>query len=320
MFSDMIKAAKIPNLSPREYIQKITSMEGLEVYSFMLGDSANLSEIIVPSGKYETFFCTSGGLYADFSDGSRTRLGAGEIMLISDTSHLRSACLARPEIGGILVSADPKKALSSLNQLCFLLGGLKFDTAHVGTVMRSQRGCGVISGTPWCDTVFAALSSMDSGTQGKYCAFAAVELLYLLCCSDAVAFKPQLGYSGNMDTFLQIRQHIDEHLDEPLTIENLAKRFHLSPTSLKTGFRQVYSIPVHKYIQRARMEKASSLLKSTRLSILDVAISVGYSGTSQFVAVFKRTYHMTPSQYRSKNRKILSDSGDLCPKQSENKK
>ena len=65
------------------------------------------------------------------------------------------------------------------------------------------------------------------------------------------------------------------------------------------------------------MEKAASLLKSTPLSILDIAIAVGYSGTSQFVAVFKRTYHMTPSQYRAKHRKILSDSGDLCLKQSE---
>ena len=317
MFSDIIKTAKSSGLSDQEHIQNISSMDGLTVCSFLLGSSADPGSLIIPSGRYETFFCTAGGLYTEFSDGSRTRLGAGEIMLLSDTSHLRSACLTHPEIGGILVSADPQKSLSSLETLCSLLGGLEFDTARVGAAMRSQRGCGVISGTPWCDTVFEALSTMNPSTQGKYCAFAAVELLYLLCCSDAVAFKTQLGYSGNMDTFLQTRQYIDEHLDETLTIEILAKKFHLSPTSLKTGFRQVYSIPVHKYIQRVRMEKAASLLKSTPLSILDIAIAVGYSGTSQFVAVFKRTYHMTPSQYRAKHRKILSDSGDLCLKQSE---
>lgn len=56
------------------------------------------------------------------------------------------------------------------------------------------------------------------------------------------------------------------------------------------------SIPV--YLNRIRMENAACLLQDDGLRIADVAYQVGFSDPHHFTRVFKKQYHMTPSDYR----------------------
>ena len=91
---------------------------------------------------------------------------------------------------------------------------------------------------------------------------------------------------------------MEAHLDEKMTIASLSRQFQISPTALKIGFRSVYGQPIHAWLLGRRIQRAADLLQFSRLSILNIAQSVGYEGISQFNLVFKRHYGITPSQYR----------------------
>lgn len=91
---------------------------------------------------------------------------------------------------------------------------------------------------------------------------------------------------------------MEEHLDEPLSISDLSRRACLSATTFKEGFRRLYGLPVHTWLQQRRMERAAELLRDSSLSVLGVAQSVGYSSASQFSAAFRRQYGMSPTMYR----------------------
>ena len=105
------------------------------------------------------------------------------------------------------------------------------------------------------------------------------------------------------------------HLSEPMTIAQLAARFHTSPTALKDCFRQLYGRPLHQYLLECRVQKAAALLREGRLPVTEVAAAVGYTSASQFGVAFKRRFHLTPSQFRrlsrekkNQNRVFLSKS------------
>ena len=113
----------------------------------------------------------------------------------------------------------------------------------------------------------------------------------------------------------QVQEYMVAHLSEPMTIAQLAARFHTSPTALKDCFRQLYGRPLHQYLLECRVQKAAALLREGRLPVTEVAAAVGYTSASQFGVAFKRRFHLTPSQFRrlsreekNQNRVFLSKS------------
>lgn len=95
-----------------------------------------------------------------------------------------------------------------------------------------------------------------------------------------------------------VHEYLVEHLAERITISDLAKQFHLNPTTLKTVFKQVYGDSLAAHIKEHRMEKAAQLLVTTDLRIASIAKAVGYESQSRFTTAFQETYGMLPSGYR----------------------
>ena len=126
-----------------------------------------------------------------------------------------------------------------------------------------------------------------------------VELLYLLSAEWAPAAEMAPVLDQEMiRTLAETRRYMEENLDEPLSISTLSRRACLSATTFKEGFRRLYGLPVHTWLQQRRMERAAELLRDSSLSVLGVAQSVGYSSASQFSAAFRRQYGMSPTMYR----------------------
>jgi AraC-like DNA-binding protein len=117
---------------------------------------------------------------------------------------------------------------------------------------------------------------------------------------------PEAQYSDHYHTALvhQVASYIHEHLAEPLSIDSLARQFHLSPTGLKASFHQLYGKPLHQYISQCRMERAAELLRTTDFPVAQIAALVGYSSVSQFGAVFKKFWQFSPAQYRFKQKNV----------------
>ena len=105
-------------------------------------------------------------------------------------------------------------------------------------------------------------------------------------------------YKEQAECVQQVRQYLVEHLDSHVTQAELAQRYHISLTSLKGAFKQVYGLPINTYLRRCRVQHAEQLLFTTDLSILEIAQRVGYDSPSRFAAMFKREKGITPRECR----------------------
>ena len=96
----------------------------------------------------------------------------------------------------------------------------------------------------------------------------------------------------------EIHDHLTEHMEQRVTIEELAHRYLINPTTLKTVFKQVYGNSLAAHMKEHRMEKAASLLRETELSVAEIAGQVGYGSQSKFTAAFKEQFGQLPKEYR----------------------
>ena len=103
----------------------------------------------------------------------------------------------------------------------------------------------------------------------------------------------------DIDCIHQAKEILLGNLENPPSLCELARQVGLNDCKLKRGFRQVFSTTVFGYLHQRRMEKAWELLKLGRLTVTDVAGSVGYASLSSFNAAFKCRFGINPSACRS---------------------
>lgn len=95
-----------------------------------------------------------------------------------------------------------------------------------------------------------------------------------------------------------IIRYLQEHLEEEISLNILAKEFHLSPQYISQLFKNEIGVNFLAYLTSIRIEKAKKLLISTSLSIGEISVQCGYGDYRVFTKVFKKTEGSTPSQYR----------------------
>jgi AraC family transcriptional regulator len=91
-----------------------------------------------------------------------------------------------------------------------------------------------------------------------------------------------------------------DHLDTEVGLAEPGALVGLSPSHFCTAFRRSTGRPPHAWLQEARMERAKALLADPRLSLTEVAQTVGYGGQSAFGAAFRRATGTTPRAWRRK--------------------
>ena len=64
-------------------------------------------------------------------------------------------------------------------------------------------------------------------------------------------------------------------------------------------FQKYLGVPPVQYVTQYRLEKASTLLRSTGFSVTEIAYTCGFSNTSYFCELFHKYYHTTPKLYRN---------------------
>ena len=90
-----------------------------------------------------------------------------------------------------------------------------------------------------------------------------------------------------------------ESLSDQHSVGTLSKRVNLSATRLRQLFKRETGRSPVQYLRDLRMQHAEGLLKSTFLSVKEVAFISGVKDVSSFVRYFKTRYGLTPSKFRS---------------------
>lgn len=95
-----------------------------------------------------------------------------------------------------------------------------------------------------------------------------------------------------------VLDYIQEHYQNPLTIGELANLLHFSEPYFMRFFKKHTGMTCVDYINDFRMAKATELLRSTNLSVMEIAMQVGMHNTSYFNRIFRKKFNKTPREYR----------------------
>jgi AraC family transcriptional regulator len=100
--------------------------------------------------------------------------------------------------------------------------------------------------------------------------------------------------------FRAVVAYIEEHLDNGLTLVQMAAVAHLSPYHFARQFKAAIGLPPHQYVILRRVERARQLLQAgTDLSLAEVALRAGFCDQCQFSRHFKRLVGVTPGRFRT---------------------
>ena len=105
--------------------------------------------------------------------------------------------------------------------------------------------------------------------------------------------------SGGAGPINRAVELINRRVGEEPSVTELARMVGLSEYHFIRVFRQLMGVTPGQYIIISRMNHAKYLLKTTALSVGEIAAMAGYSSESMFTAAFRRTQGMTPTQYRT---------------------
>ena len=95
--------------------------------------------------------------------------------------------------------------------------------------------------------------------------------------------------------------YIDQYLQQPMTVQQIAQAINLSPSYLSTLFKKETGQAVSEYIRNKRIDTACMLLQYTDYSCLEIAEYLCFSSDSHFSKVFKEQTGQTPREYRKLN-------------------
>jgi len=96
----------------------------------------------------------------------------------------------------------------------------------------------------------------------------------------------------------RLRDHLEARFTEPVSVDELAAVAGMSPRHFLQAFTRTFGEPPHRYLIGMRLAHAERLLRTSDLSIAEIAFGCGYGSLSQFYVEFRKHCRSTPRQYR----------------------
>ncbi len=84
-----------------------------------------------------------------------------------------------------------------------------------------------------------------------------------------------------------------------ITLDDLAEKFYLSKPYLSKYIKEKSGMTFGDLVKKIRLKKARALLKSSNMTVENIALTVGYQNVEHFNRLFKKAYEMTPMQFRN---------------------
>ena len=179
------------------------------------------------------------------------------------------------------------------------------DPAQVRSLAHENEKLHVVPSRPELIATFELLSSGHAEASRSLYRLKAVEALQLLTKADPKT--PQAPVSehrrstrlSHVELAYRAQRIMMGNLQTPVTITTLATRCGTSATVLKEAFRETFGEPIYQWYRTYRIKLAAETLKTTDLTIAEVASSVGYANPSKFTKAFADTMGKTPRAWRA---------------------
>ena len=96
----------------------------------------------------------------------------------------------------------------------------------------------------------------------------------------------------------RVLDYIDQHLEDDLTISELAQVAHLSEFHFARVFATTMGMPPQRYVSQRRLAAAKKMISVGKLPLSEIAFRSGFSSQASFTRAFRRVTNMTPGEFR----------------------
>ncbi|MFZ0269636.1 AraC family transcriptional regulator [Caulobacter sp.] len=96
----------------------------------------------------------------------------------------------------------------------------------------------------------------------------------------------------------RVLDHIDRHLDGDLDLEAMSSVAAFSKFHFHRQFKATFGVSLHRYVQLARLRRASKRLAEQGQSVTDIALDAGYETPDAFARAFRQRFAQSPSSFR----------------------
>ncbi|MGI6563690.1 MAG: AraC family transcriptional regulator [Clostridia bacterium] len=143
----------------------------------------------------------------------------------------------------------------------------------------------------------------ETNEEGYEIAVKAYVYLLLVCLlrshKKAVLSKKESRIrSNNLDCLNKVIVYIEEHYNERLTVNQLARYAGMSTSNLHLLFKKASGKTITDYINQVRIQNADRLLRNSDMNISEIATAVGVDDSNYFTKLFKKYKKIAPSQIR----------------------
>ncbi|MCU0429080.1 MAG: AraC family transcriptional regulator [Cytophagaceae bacterium] len=105
----------------------------------------------------------------------------------------------------------------------------------------------------------------------------------------------------DMEKLFKAKEIITNSIASPPSLNELSKLIGLNNNKLKRNFKELFGVPVFKFLQEERLNKAYELLSSTNASVQEVAWHVGYESLSSFSNAFQNKFGVRPNEIKQQS-------------------
>ncbi|GBF72674.1 DNA-binding response regulator [Paenibacillus sp. 598K] len=116
---------------------------------------------------------------------------------------------------------------------------------------------------------------------------------------ESIRLIGELRKANGKGNIQKIRQYIEAHYNESISLKSIAAQFYMNPVYLGQLFKKTQGMYFNDFLLHIRMREAKRLLRQTELRIYEIADQVGFSNSDYFVTQFEKVVQKTPSEYRN---------------------
>ena len=272
------------------------SRNDIEVYHYC--DAATFS---VPPHRHDFYelFCLLSDSYIYHVENNQYELHPGSLILVPPgESHWPELTGEPREIDRIVLWLNPR-FISSLS--IFLPGTL-------GTIGKNLQDEHLI--VPDEKTYQVILNLLFSLLYEKNRADADSQYLCHLILSQLLIHisrvlnqrtRPQDKPESRYEEIMKVREYINAHFRDPLTVNELAQRFFMDKNTMTRQFKRTIGMTPGEYIRRKRLECAHALIRQG-YGVQYAGFSSGFTDYSAFFRAFRQYYSMSPGDVKTGNR------------------